>query len=107
MVTSYDFGNRLIRLSYKSENCSRNKSDNISCDILNQTIKIIHGKTTIPMVEFTLHYTSVLFLLYGLISFIGLTMTNNIALIILIINCILSEVCMIKTAPLVTVSPQM
>ena len=60
MVTSYDFGHRLIRLSYKSENCSRNKSDNISCDILNQTIKIFMENkrisSAIPMVEFTLYY---------------------------------------------------
>ena len=61
MVTSYDFGHRLIRLSYKSENCSRNKRDNISCNTLNQTIKIIHGQTNASqqyqcMVEFTLNY---------------------------------------------------
>ena len=43
MVTSYDFDHRLIRLGDKSKD--RNKSDNISsCDILNQTIKIIHGR---------------------------------------------------------------
>ena len=65
MVTSYDFDHRLIRLGDKSKD--RNKSDNISsCDILNQTIKIIHGRinadhNNTKLIEFTLYGISVLF----------------------------------------------
>ena len=65
MVTSYDFDHRLIRLGDKSKD--RNKSDNISsCEILNQTIKIIHGRinadhNNTKLIEFTLYGISVLF----------------------------------------------
>ena len=75
----------MLCLSDKSKN--RNKSDNISCDILNQTIKIIHGRINADHnTNGRVHFVLSVYYFSFTLGTLALTMTNNMALNILTIK---------------------